>query len=185
MSGPAASGTGVAAGADTATGFAPTGATTSAPNTLRGGTAAMPDAVRSQMTTGLNQQASAITAGTGAATAAAAPAAAAAAGGGGLMSFLGTETGGNIISGLGQGAMAWYENKQKDKQLQMQAEEYDKQRAAELDKEMRTKASYQVDPSVYHSASSDTTVRPTPAEKYSRKRFEYDPSAGRVVLVEA
>lgn len=177
----AATDTGLAA-ADTATGVSPTGVTQSAPISSRFGENVSAANGRTGLLSGLNDQTAALTAGAGGA--AAAPAAAA--GGGGLLGFLGTETGGNVISGLGQGALAYYQNQSAEKARKMQAEEYDKGRAAELEKEMRIRNSYNMSPAAYESAAPvDTTVRPTPAQAYGRTRYSYDPEAGRVISVPA
>ncbi|KQT54623.1 hypothetical protein ASG43_03285 [Aureimonas sp. Leaf454] len=174
--------------AQTATGVAPTGITSSAPNSARFGENVPAANGRGGLASALNDQTASLTRGAAAAPAVAAAAApaAAAGGGGGLMSFLGTETGGNVLAGLGEGAMAYYKSKEDDKKLKMQAEEYDKSRATELEKEMRLRASYNMSDAVYEKPMpQDTTVRPTPAQAYGRTRFEYDPAQGRIVSVAA
>ena len=175
------------AAANTATGVAPTGVTQSAPNSARFGENIPAASGKSGLAAGLAQQSAGIMGAGGAVAAGAAAApAAAAAGGGGLMSFLGGETGGNIISGLGQGAMAYFENQQEDKKLKMQAEEYDKTRAAELEKEMRIRNSYAMGGGAYEGAMpADTTARPTPTQAYGRTRYEYDSTSGKVISVPA
>lgn len=166
--------TGLATAA-TPTGLAPVGKTASAPSSIPG-KISLDAAGDANLASRLGDQSAGLMGGGGEVAAA----------GGGLGSFLTSETGGNILSGLGDAYGKYADYKQKDKQLDMQAEEYDKDRAFKLDQEMRIRDSYAVDPSVLHGpASPDTTARPTPAQAYGRTRYEYDPSLGRVVSVAA
>lgn len=143
----------------TATGAAPTGATASAPLDVASGRVA---------------QAHGDITGSVAAPAAAAPAAS----GGGFGSFLKSEAGGGLLAGVGKGLGAYMD-------AQNRSEEAEKDRDFLRDKEQRLQDSYKVDPSALHGTMSDTTARPTPAEKYSRSRYEYDPAQGRIVQVPA
>jgi hypothetical protein len=195
LTGYAQSGTGLApngvAAAETATGVAPTGVTQSSPLDARfGDNSGVTTGGRSGLAAGLEQQQAAMTGAAGAGVPAAAnglaTAPAAVGGGGGLMGFLQSEGGGNIISGLGQGAMGYFNQQQQDKQLKLQAEQYDKNRAAELDKEMRIRDSYDMGDAAYETPYSDDTKRPTPEQAFGRgRRYEYDAAKGRVVSVAA
>lgn len=118
---------------------------------------------------------------TGSVTPSAAPATvtAPAASGGGLSRFLSSEAGGGLIAGVGKGLGAYMDAKNR-------SEEAEKDRKFLRDKEQRLQDSYSVDPSALHDAApADTTARPTPAVKYGRTRYEYDPSVGRIVSVPA
>lgn len=122
---------------------------------------------------------------TAAATAApvAAAAAPAASGGimGGLGKFLTSETGGGLIAGLGKGLGAYMDQKAK-------ADEAQKDRQYLIDKEQRLQDSYNVDPSVLPgnvgggNAQQPSQPRQSPTERFSRRRYLYDPKAGRVVM---
>ena len=112
----------------------------------------------------------------GGAAAAAAPAAQ---GGGGFGQFLRSEAGGGLIAGLGKGIGDYATAK-------MAAGEREKDREFLREKDQRLQDSYNVDPDALHGAApSDTTSRPTPAQKYSRFRYEYSPQAKRIVRVPA
>lgn len=97
---------------------------------------------------------------------------------GGFGQFLTSEKGGSLIAGIGKGLSSYMESKQK-------AEEAEKDRQFQRDREERIRGSYSVDPNSLPGlgGASDTTQRPTPAVKYGRKRYEFDPSVGRIVAV--
>jgi hypothetical protein len=94
-------------------------------------------------------------------------------GGGGFMKFLQSEGGGalagNVIAGVGQGLAGYAQQK------------------AEEEKDQRLRDSYSVDPSVYIQPRPTTPPAQlqTPAQAYSRPRYAYDPSVGRIMPVGA
>ncbi|HKZ07108.1 MAG TPA: hypothetical protein VJU81_16710 [Methylomirabilota bacterium] len=109
-----------------------------------------------------------------------APAPAAPTGGGGFAQFMNSETGGGLLAGLGKGLGSYME-------AQAAKEAAQADRDFLRDKEQRLQDSYNVDPSALHSAPEDVsgTGRPVPAQKYARKRYEYVPEEGRIMLVQA
>lgn len=123
-------------------------------------------------------------AGSGAAAAAAtAPVTAAAPSAGkGLFSFLNSETGGSLIAGLGEGLMGYAQGKMEEKQRE-------EDRQFLLDKEERLRRSYDVPvealPGGGTGATLPVTQRPTPAQKYDRRRYEYNKSTGTIDTVYA
>lgn len=122
-------------------------------------------------------------------TAPAAPATAPAKQGGLLSGLFSGEKGGQVIAGLGKGLMAGYAAKQQAEQAQRDRDLRARLQREELDylieKEQRIRDSYSVDPSVHHQPASLEGGRPTPAQKFSRTRYRYDPSLGQVVPVSA
>lgn len=114
---------------------------------------------------------------------AAAAAAPAASGGmmGGLGRFLTSETGGGLIAGLGKGLGAYMDQKAK-------ADEAQKDRDFLRDKEQRLQDSYNIDPTALpgnvggsYAQTGSTQQRPTPTQRYARRRYVYDPNERRVV----
>lgn len=109
--------------------------------------------------------------------------AAAPAASGGLMNglgrFLTSETGGGMLAGLGKGLAGYMDQKAK-------ADESQKDRQFLIDKEQRLRDSYNVDeaslPGNGYAPPQSTEQRPTPSQKYTRRRYQYDPSAGRIVM---
>jgi hypothetical protein len=91
--------------------------------------------------------------------------------GGGLFSRLASSpVVGNIVKGVGQGLMSG-----------MQAQDAAQ---AEKDAYNRLAKSYEVDQSVLSGGTyEDKESRPTPREKWNRKRLQYDSEAGRIVEV--
>ena len=121
-------------------------------------------------------------AGSGAAAAAATPAAPAAQTGNGLGSFLNSETGGSLVAGLGEGLMSYAQGK-----ADTQAREDDRQFLR--DKEQRLTDSYNVAPEALPGggtmAALPTTQRPTPAQKFERRRYQYNPESKQIESVSA
>jgi len=149
----------------TPTGMVPTGSTGRVPSTINA----------TQSVSGAPQAAMGQTA---AQVAASAPSAS---GGfmGGLGKFLTSETGGGLIAGLGKGLGAYMDQKAK-------ADESQKDRDFIRDKEQRLQDSYNVDPASlpgngYQPPQPDQS-RPTPTQKYARRRYSYDPIQGRIVM---
>lgn len=116
--------------------------------------------------------------------AAAAPAAAAPSGG--FASFLGSESGGALLSGLGQGVSAYA-------QARMEAAEREKDRDFLREKQETLTRSYDLPDTVMPGNNpgggmAPTTLTPSGAPKpkaSTRWRYQYDPSAGNVVRVPA
>lgn len=100
--------------------------------------------------------------------------------GGGFGQFMNSETAGGLLSGLGKGYGSYMEAEATKEAAQAD-------RDFLRDKEQRMQDSYNVDPSALHQAPADVTGtgRPVPAQKYARKRYEYVPEQGRIMLVEA
>lgn len=114
----------------------------------------------------------------------------AAASGGGMGGLFQGETGGQILAGIGQGAMGWLQSrnqareaeKNRAMQLEMQQRNHAEQRAAEN----RLVGRYEGQPT-FGRAQDSGEGRQTPGEKYARTsepraRYMYDPAQGRIVL---
>lgn len=149
----------------TPTGMVPTGSTGRVPSTINA----------TQSVSGAPQAAMGQTA---AQVAASAPAAS-----GGIMSGLGrfmtSEAGGGLLAGLGKGLGAYMDQKAK-------ADESQKDRDFIRDKEQRLQDSYNVDPASlpgngYQPPQPDQS-RPTPTQKYARRRYSYSPEQGRIIM---
>jgi hypothetical protein len=106
--------------------------------------------------------------------------AAAPAAGGGFMNFLKSETGGQLIAGLGTGLGKFLEAKERRDEAQRDRDFLEA-------KEQRLRDSYSVDPSALagNTPAPPSVSRPTPAQKYRRTRYQYDPSVGMIVPVTA
>jgi len=113
---------------------------------------------------------------------ASAGAAAAPATGGGFGQFLNSETGGSLVAGLGEGLMSYASGK-----MDQKAREDDRQFLR--DKETRLTRSYDVAPEALPGggtmAALPSTQRPTPAQKYDRRRYLYNPESKQIESVAA
>lgn len=133
--------------------------------------------------TGFAPTGRAATGGIGSDTVAAAAAPAATTGGGtGLMSFLNTEAGGGLVAGLGEGLMSYAQQKSEE-------EERQKDRDFLRAKEERLTRSYDVAPEALPGggtmAALPDTQRPSPAQKYERRRYVYNPGSKSIEMVPA
>lgn len=98
---------------------------------------------------------------------------------GGLGKFV-SENAGGLLMGAGQGLGAYMTQKSKE-------DENQRDRQYLIDRDARITDSYNVDPASlpgngYKPPEPDVT-RPTPTQKYTRRRYQYDSTAGRIVMM--
>lgn len=100
----------------------------------------------------------------------------------GFGQFLNSEAGGAMLGGLGEGIMGYAKQKADEKERQ-------RDRDYLLDKENRVRDSYSVSPESLPGGGSmaalPETQRPTPAQKYQRRQYVYNPATKAIETVTA